>query len=159
MIGYFHPVTPRRVIAYDPFSYKTLTLESFKNWPVSNGDYSAIKKINQITSECKAKTLFQIAWSPILYEITGLKNSTRFDVPYSDVLSLKGAEQILLSLQETPPDLIIMEVEEMHKISPWRALGMKLLYKKLSLEIIPSGYVFIEKIHTDFKEWEICCRK
>jgi hypothetical protein len=156
--GQVAPVKNRRVITFDENNYQTVEVVEFSNFLVSKGDASAILRIQSFVKECDAQTMFQLPWAPILYSITGLKNSTRFFLPYADTITKANGIAITNELKINPPDIFIVEPYRVYIKNPFPAKGMKIIYSYVESAKFRETYGASLPITTDHKEWLIYCR-
>jgi hypothetical protein len=156
--GQVAPVKNRRVITFDENNYQTVEVIEFSNFLVSKTDASAILRIRSFVKQCDAQTMFQLPWAPILYSITGLKNSTRFFLPYADTITEANGIAITNELKSNPPDIFIVEPYRVHIENPFPAKGMKIIYSYVESSKFHEIYGAALPITTDYKEWLIYCR-
>ena len=156
--GQVAPVKNRRVINFDENNYQTVEVEEFGNFLVSKADASAILTIRSFVKECDSQTMFQLPWTPILYSITGLKNSTRFFLPYADTITKANGIAITNELKINPPDIFIVEPYRIYTENPFPAEGMKIIYSYVESDKFLENYGAPLHITTDYKEWFIYCR-
>lgn len=141
------------------YSIAPSIVPEFAGWPVSEKTYAAITRLRQIKARCGANTLFQLPWAPILYTVLEMPNTTRFDLPYFDTITLKEGREVADSLGHTPPDMLVLEgnLRDMQFIFP--ALGMKHIYSYLDDDLLPNRYDRMEDVTAFGKNWEVYCRR
>lgn len=110
--------------------------KSFLNWNVSPSTATAIIKLQEASSHCPGDQLFQLAWMPIIYELTGRQNVTEFDLPYHDTITVDAANKILSALFSNPPGMLVIQWKYKGYDGPFPALGMKLLNEQIPKLIV-----------------------
>lgn len=155
----FSPVVERRIEPYRDGGYVALSTPHFVDWQVSANDLRAIRELEMMKETCQAHTLFQLPWSPILYTVLDLKNSTRYDLPYHDTILLDDAALILDDLNDTPPDMLIIEPRYKAYAGAFPARGMKHLYEMIHKEVLPAHYDEMGEVVTAYKTWTVYCRR
>ncbi|MCP4552926.1 MAG: hypothetical protein GY834_12995 [Bacteroidetes bacterium] len=132
------------------------------NYEMSAEHRKAIIEFKEIYDEkCGTKNIFVFPWAPILYDLIGAKNPTRFDLPYHDWLTEKEADEAISVLNTNPPCLIIIEKNSLSKSgrsTPFPAHGMRKMeafFKNGFLE----NYIPIKNIQTFGKDHVVFLKK
>ena len=84
-----------------------------------------------------------------LYTIR-VKKSTRFDLPYHDMLTLREGEEIIQDLKKEPPCLFIIQEASLSKSglqTPFSAKGMRKVESFLK-DFIPKNYIYLDSAET-----------
>ena len=134
---------------------KIENLESFKGWKTSQKTLGAIQKLERASTSCKGNTLFQLSWMPISFEITSRINTTGYDLPYHDTITLEEAKSILKDLVSEPPGMLIVQPKYFAYAGPFPAAGMKYLYN--NLDGLLKYYQFNSVIEDNFNKFKVYC--
>ena len=94
---------------------------------------------------------------PISYEITSRKNITGYYLPYADTIGLEEGIKIVKSLNNNPPDLLILQPKYYNYDGPFPAKGLKYIYKNLDLTL--EKYDFREKLNDNHNNFMVYCKK
>jgi len=129
----------------------------FSGWPVSPATAKAVADIQVLSEQCGGSTLFQFPWAPILYTILNRENSTTFDLPFYDTISLSDAKVILGQISARKPDMIVIEERYLAYDGPFPALGMKHVGEVLQAQTL-LDYDHLGTAADGFKTFEIYCR-
>lgn len=129
---------------------------TFENWSVAPQTQIVVERLRVMSEHCPHTTLFQIHWAPILYEITGRTNSTSFDLPYHDTLSLDDAQRLINELVSQPPGMIIVDPNVRDYRGPFPALGMHAVITFLDEQFLNS-YRLETQVSDDFRTFEVYC--
>ncbi len=121
------------------------------DYPMSSQHKKAIIDIkSNFNNLCSSKYAFIFPWSPILYELIGAKNPTRFDLPYHDWLTEKEGLEAISDLKKNPPCLLIIEnssLSEKGRYTPFPAKGMRKLEKFFKNEFL-ENYILVNTVNT-----------
>jgi hypothetical protein len=158
VISFLVPVRPYGVSAKQRNNYSSINQRYFNNWPVSINDKNTIKDLQLIAKNNNSHSLFQLPWSPILYSLLNLRNTTPYDLPYHDALTIEEAKDLVACLKKDMPDILMIEPQYRVYDGPFPAKGMKYVYQIVDNEIIKKNYRYLTLIRTDYKSWEVYLR-
>ena len=152
------PVRPYGVTVKKRNNYSSINIRYFNNWPISINDKKAITDLQLITRNNESHSLFQLPWSPILYSLLNLRNTTPYDLPFHDSLTIEQAKDLVACLEKEMPDMLMIEPQYRAYDGPFPAKGMNYVYQILDKEIIKNHYRYLTLISTDCKSWEVYLR-
>jgi len=109
---------------------------------------------------CKKENTFIFPWAPVLYEIIGTKNSTIFDMPNHDWITLKESNEIISNLKKNQPCYLILEKAALYnkKRFFFPAKGQKEIAKFFRDEFL-EDYKYISEVSTFKRNWMIFYKK
>ncbi len=109
---------------------------------------------------CRNENSFIFPWAPILYEIIGTRNATKFDMPNHDWITLKESKQIISSIKKKPPCYLILEESALYNKRRlfFPAKGLKQISKFLRDEFLVD-YEYISQVSTFKRNWMIFYKK
>jgi len=155
--AFFIETKPRRYDHKNEGLVKIKNPATFRDWKVSKKTFEVIKKLIDISDNCGGNSLFQLSWMPISYEITSRKNITGYYLPYADTIGLEEGIKIVKSLNNNPPDLLILQPKYYNYDGPFPAKGLKYIYKNLDLTL--EKYDFREKLNDNHNNFMVYCKK
>ena len=148
ILGIFAFIIPKENLYRDFNSNATINLNPFlNNRKVSPEHKSLILSANKITKDnCENQSVFIFPWAPILYDFTGSRNVTRFDLPYHDWLTEKEADEAIDDLRVSPPCMMIIDKSAISlegRYSPFKAIPMRKIEQFLKEELLKQ-YTLID---------------
>lgn len=139
-----------------------ITLEPFlSNYNISKEHKKAILDIKSIyESSCKNRSIFVFHWAPIFYDILGVKNPTRFDLPNSDWLLFDESVELIGVIQnEHPCMLLVNEITFTEEnTSPFPAKGMMNVKSFLRNDFL-NFYNLVETVEIHGQNYQIYIEK
>ena len=132
-----------------------------KERKISSKHKIAINYFKQNYSKyCSSQNTFIFPWAPILYEIIGTKNSTKYDMPNHDWITLKESKKVISSLKKNPPCYLILEKSAVYNKGRFvfPAKGLKEIAKFLKDEFLVD-YEYISDVNTFTTNWIIFYKK